>query len=323
LSAVHGHHADHRSIGPASKRSGKPLAIVLGLTSLYLVAEVVGGLLTGSLALLADAGHMLADVLGLAMALFAIWFSQRPATPARTYGFYRAEILAAVANSLLLFGLAGYILLEAWQRFWAPAEIQSLPMLLVALGGLVVNLISLRLLHASAGESLNLRGAYLEVMADLLGSIGVVVAAAIIYLTGWWPADPLISVLIALLILPRTWSLLRGALDVLLESAPAGLDPTEIERATRSLPGVRAVHDLHVWSIASGFVALSAHVQIESRGSHDVLHELQAMLRERFNIHHTTLQVEAVDHPDEGACCTIDPRCLVVGARLPIENQPG
>jgi cobalt-zinc-cadmium efflux system protein len=285
------------------------------------VAEVIGGLLTGSLALLADAGHMLADVLGLAMALFAVWFSRRPATPARTFGFYRAEILAAVANALLLFGVAGYILFEAWQRLWAPSEIQSIPMLVVALGGLVVNLIGLRLLHDSASESLNARGAYLEVMADLIGSIGVVAAAAIIYLTGWWLADPLISVLIALLIVPRTWSLLRGGLDVLLESAPVGIDPAEIEQAARRLAGVKAVHDLHVWSIASGFIALSAHVQAEHRNSHDVLHDLQAMLRERFNIQHSTLQVEVVDHPGEDACCTIDPRCLVVGAHLPLEEQ--
>jgi cobalt-zinc-cadmium efflux system protein len=192
-------------------------------------------------------------------------------------------------------------------------------MLLIALGGLAVNLVGARLLHATAGENLNVRGAYLELLADLLGSVGVILAATVIYFTGWVLADPLISVLIALMIVPRTWQLLRGALDVLLESAPTGVDPAQIEQAARGVAGVVAVHDLHVWSIASGFIALSAHVQAENRSSHDVLHDLQEMLRERFNIQHTTLQVEAVDHPDEGACCTIDPRCLVVGGGLPMQ----
>jgi cobalt-zinc-cadmium efflux system protein len=300
--------------------SQRRLLIVLALTAGYMLAQVAGGFLTGSLALLADAGHMLIDVLGLAMAAFAIWFAQRPATPAKTYGFYRAEVLAAVANSFLLFLVAAYVLFEAWRRLREPYEIQTLPMLLLALGGLGVNLLGAWLLRGRTAENLNLQGAYLEVVADLLGSVGVVLAAAIIHLTGWWQADPLVSIAIGLFIVPRTWVLLKGALDVLLEATPVGLDLAEIELAARELPGVKAVHDLHVWSITSGFVAMSAHVETEGRRSEDVLHELQALLRERFKIEHATLQVEAADHIDDGACCSVDPRCLVVGGRVPLES---
>jgi cobalt-zinc-cadmium efflux system protein len=209
--------ADHRTASSAHQRR---LVVVLCLTAVYMAAEVVGGLVSGSLALIADAGHMLTDVLGLAMALLAIRFAQRPATPARTYGFYRLEILAALANSLVLFGVAAYILYEAWQRLMAPPEVNTTAMLLIALGGLVVNVIGLRLLHVGSHESLNMHGAYLEVLADLLGSIAVIVAAVLIALTGWWQVDPLISALIALFILPRTWMLLRSVIDVLLESTP-------------------------------------------------------------------------------------------------------
>jgi cobalt-zinc-cadmium efflux system protein len=293
------------------------LLMVLALTTVYMLAEVLGGLFTNSLALLADAGHMLTDVLGLAMALFAIRFAQRPATAAKTYGFYRTEILAALANSMLLFGIAGYILYEAWQRFRAPPEVNSLPMLLVAIGGLVVNLIGAKVLHGASGDSLNVRGAFLEVLGDLLGSIGVIVAAGTIYLTGWWPADPLISVGIGLFILPRTWSLLKSALDVLLEATPATIDLHQIESTLRAVAGVDSVHDLHVWTITSGFIAMSGHVAASGRSSADVLHDARMILREQFGIEHATLQVEAADHADDGACCTMDPRCLVVGSLTP------
>ncbi len=303
--------------GSAAARSQRRLLVVLGLTMTYMVVEAVGGLLTNSLALLADAGHMLTDVLGLGMALLAIRFAQRPATPVKTYGLYRAEILAALVNSVVLFGIAGYILYEAWRRFQAPPEVSSLPMLAVAVGGLVVNLIGVRLLHTGAGESLNVRGAFLEVVADLLGSLGVILAAGIIYLTGWWLADPIISVVIGLFILPRTWRLLKSALDVLLEATPEHIDVEQVGAAMREVPGVASVHDLHVWTITSGFVAMSGHVQADGRRSSQVLHDLQALLRERFGIEHTTLQVEQPGHTDDGACCTIDPRCLVVSQPPP------
>lgn len=302
----------HGFAGSAAAASQRQLLLVLGLTTLYLVAEVIGGLVTGSLALLADAGHMFTDVLGLGMASLAIWFAKRPATAARTYGFYRMEVLAALANSVILLGVAVYILFEAWHRFRSPPEVDGLPMLVVAAGGLVVNLIGIKVLHAGAGESLNVQGAFLELVADLLGSVGVILAAVVIYFTGWWPADPIISVVIGLFILPRTWKLLRAALDVLLEATPGHLNAGQVEAAMRQVEGVVSVHDLHIWTITSGFVAMSAHVLTNGRPSAVVLHEVQTLLRERFSIEHTTLQVEEPDHREDGACCTIDPRCLMV-----------
>ena len=285
--------------------------MVLGLTTAYLVAEVIGGLLTGSLALLADAGHMLADVFGLTMALAAVRLAARPATPAKTFGFHRAETLAAVANAILLLGIAGFILYEAWHRFAEPSTVESLPMLLVAAGGLIVNVIGFKVLHGAAGESLNMRGALLEVVADLLGSVGAILAALTIMLTGWYQVDPLVSVLIALFILPRAWSLLRAGLDVLLEATPAHLDLRQVVVTMARVPGVAAVHDVHAWTISSGYVAMSAHVQANGRPSADVLHDLQTLLREELHVDHVTLQVESADHADDGACCVMDPRCML------------
>jgi cobalt-zinc-cadmium efflux system protein len=289
------------------------LVLVLAATAVYLVAEVVGGLLTGSLALLADSGHLLTDVLGLGMAVAAIRFARRPATPSRTYGFYRAEILAALINSLVLLAISGSILVAAWERFRNPGPVEAGPMLIVAAGGLVVTLVGVALLHRDAQHSLNVRGAFLEVFGDLLGALGTMLAAAIILATGWSPADPLISALIGLLIVPRAVALLRNVVDVLLESTPRHLDTHAIEAAMRAVPGVTSVHDLHVWSITSGFVAMSGHVAASGRPSALVLHDLRGMLRERFGIEHVTLQVEveSADHADDWACCTLDPRCLV------------
>ena len=285
--------------------------MVLSLTTAYLVAEVVGGLLTGSLALLADAGHMLADVFGLTMSFAALRMAARPATSRRTFGFHRAEILAAVANAVLLLGIAGFILYEAWQRFAQPAAVESVAMLLVAVGGLVVNLIGFRVLHGAAGESLNIRGALLEVIADLLGSVGAILAALTIMLTGWYQVDPVVSALIALFIVPRAWGLLRAGLDVLLEATPAHLDLDHVVASMGRVPGVSAVHDVHAWTIASGYVAMSAHVQANGRPSAEVLHDLQSLLREELHVDHVTLQVESADHADDGACCVMDPRCLL------------
>jgi cobalt-zinc-cadmium efflux system protein len=286
------------------------LLVVLGLTTAYLLAEVVGGLLTGSLALLADAGHMLADVFGLTMSLAALRIAARPATARNTFGFHRAEILAAVANAVLLLGIAGVVLYEAWHRFSEPEPVASLPMLFVAAGGLIVNMIAFKALHGAAHHNLNLRGALLEVVADMLGSVGAILAAITIMLTGWYQADPLVSVLVALFILPRAWSLLRSGLDVLLEATPAHLDLATIVRAMQQTPGVAAVHDVHAWTISSGYVAMSAHVEASGRASSDVLHDLQTLLREDLHVDHVTLQVESADHMDDGACCIMDPRCL-------------
>lgn len=277
----------------AAGRYRRRLTIVLALTGTYLLAEVAGGLLTGSLALLADAGHMATDVFGLGLALFAIWLGGRPASPERTYGYYRTEILASLLNAVLLFGISGYILYEAWRRFQAPPEVQSLPMLAVASVGLAVNLVGAWLLRGGAGESLNVQGAFLEVVSDLLGSLGVIVAGLVMYFTGWWYADPLFSVGIGLFILPRTWRLLSEAVGILLEGTPSRLNLAEVRAAMEEVPGVESVHDLHVWSITSGYVALSAHVRARSGIDRSQgLAAQNAVLRERFGIEHTTIQIE-------------------------------
>ena len=304
-----GRHVPH---GSAAGRSEGRLRGVFLLTAGYLVVEVAAALFSNSLALLADAGHMLTDVLGLGIALFAVRVARRPATPARTYGFYRAEILAALLNGVVLLALAAYVLVEAWQRLAVPVEVRSGPMLAAAAGGLVVNLIGLKLLRAGSRDSLTMHGAFLEVAADLAASVGAVVAGVVMHFTGWWRADALVSVLIGLFIVPRAWRLLRSALDVLLEASPADVDVAGIEAAMREVPGVQSVHDLHVWTITSGFVAMSGHVEASGRRSSEVLHDVQVLLRERFRIEHATLQVERPDHADDGACCAIDPRCLAL-----------
>jgi cobalt-zinc-cadmium efflux system protein len=307
---MHSHDGIHHE--SAASASERRLLVVLVVTGAYMLAEVVGGLLTGSLALVADSGHLLGDVLGLAMALAAIRFARRPATADRTYGFYRAEILAALANSIGLLLVASWILFAAWQRLTEGAvEINALPMLVVAAGGLVVTLLGVALLHAGARESLNVRAAFLEVLGDLLGAAGTIVAALIILATGWTQADAIISALIGLFVVPRAWALLRSVIDVLLESTPRHLNTPQIEAAMRAEPGVESVHDLHLWSITSGFDAMSGHVRSNGRRSEDVLHDLRTMLRDRFGIQHVTLQVEAADHADDGACCIADPRCFV------------
>lgn len=284
-----GHGHTHTAAG----RNKKRLAIVLALTAAYMVAEVIGGLLTGSLALLADAGHMLTDVAGLALALMAIKFAERPATPERTYGFYRVEILAALANAVVLIGISLYILYEAYQRFRNPPEIQSGTMLVVASIGLIVNLIGIYLLKAPAEESLNMRGAYFEVLADLLASIGVVVAGLIMWRTGWYYADPLISVVIGLFILPRTWLLLREGVGVLLEGTPSDVNLAALRESIKDVTGVADVHDLHVWSLTSGVNAMSVHTVLADHALHDeVLAAVHKRVAAEFKIHHATVQVE-------------------------------
>lgn len=312
----------HETPAEANERR---LSLVLLITAAYLLAEVVGGILTGSLALLADSGHMLGDVIGLAMALGAIRFARRPATAGKTYGFYRAEILAALINSVLLVLVSFWILFAAWQRLLAgEVDIHAGPMLLVAVGGVVVTLIGAALLRGSAESSLNVKAAFLEVVGDLLGAIGTVLAALIILLTGWTPIDAVISAMIGLLMLPRAFALLRSVVDVLLESTPRHLDMPAIEAAMRAEPGVESVHDLHLWSITSGFDAMSGHVRANGRPSEDVLHDLRTMLRDRFGIEHITLQVEAADHADDGACCVADPRCFVPAAiSVPVRASRG
>jgi cobalt-zinc-cadmium efflux system protein len=276
----------------ASHHTGR-LTWVLGLTGGFMVVEIIGALWTGSLALLADAGHMLTDVGGLSMSLLAMWFAQKPPTSMNTYGYFRAEILAAVANGVVLFLVAGYILYEAFERVLRPPQILSGPMLVIAVFGLGVNLLGMGLLHRGAGESLNIRGAYLEVLSDALGSVGVIGAAVLIQTTGFYLADPLISAAIGLFILPRTWALMRQALHILMEGVPPHLDIRQIDMAMTMVPGVRAVHDLHVWTLTSGKEAMSSHVVVDDLTAGDrILRQLHALLHERFGIEHTTLQLE-------------------------------
>lgn len=287
---------DQLSVTAKNRRS---LWIVFGLTFTYFLVEVVGGLVTNSLALLADAAHMLTDVGGLGLALFAAWMSAKPATPQRTYGYYRVEILAALTNAVVLFLMAFFILFEAYRRFREPPEVSSLPMMGVAAVGLVVNLIGMWMLRKASGESLNMQGAYLEVVSDLLGSVGVLVAGVVMLTTGWYYADPLFSVVIGLFILPRTWGLMKQAVNVLLEATPARVNLAEVERTLLGIEGVASVHDLHVWTITSGLDALSGHVVlaagVEPAVADAVVERAAAILKESFQIGHTTIQVERTD----------------------------
>jgi len=282
----------HPGHTPSSRHKNR-LWIVFALTSCFLAVEVVAAFATGSLSLLADAAHMLVDTGGLLMSLLAVWFAERPATPAKTYGYYRVEILAALVNGVVLCLLSVGILIKAYERLWAPPQVPPVPILLVAALGLVVNLVGIGLLRSGAGESLNVRGAYLEVLGDAASSAAVIVAAAVIWATGWAIADPLASLAIALLILPRTWTLLRQAVNVLLEGAPPHLDVSEIESALCAAPGVHRVHDLHVWTLTSGREAMSAHVVVAPDAAKDrILEDLHVILHARFGIDHTTLQLE-------------------------------
>ncbi|WP_240432540.1 cation diffusion facilitator family transporter [Rubrobacter indicoceani] len=293
-----GHLHDH-SHGSTGHRA---LWAVLALTVAFMVVEVAGGLLTGSLALIADAGHMLSDSLALGAALFASWLAGRPATPNRSFGFKRAEILAALANGLTLVVVSVWIFYEAFGRIDAPPEVLGGPMLAVAVLGLAVNAAGAFILSRSAGESLNVEGAYRHVLADALGSVGAIAAAIIILTTGWRYADPIISALIALLILASSWKLLRDSTNVLLEAAPPGFDARDLGRRMVSVPGVSEVHDLHVWTITSGFPALAAHVLVPpGEDCHAARRAIERMLLEDYGVRHTTLQVDHTgDHAPHG-----------------------
>jgi len=286
------HTHTHRSLPTAGLRHRKRLTLVLVLAGIYMLAEVAGGLLANSLALLADAGHMLTDVAALGLSLFAIWAAQRPATPRRTYGYHRMEILAALANGATLVAMAALIFAEAYRRWSDPPDVKGGLMLAVACGGLVVNLASLWILHGGRDESLNVRGAWLHVATDTLGSVQAIAAGVLISAFGWKWADPLASVLIGLLVVFSSWGLLRDAVGVLMEGVPAHLQLDEVAEVMAAVPGVTAVHDLHVWTITSGFVALSSHVVVAPECSEDVLWRVRAVIHDRFGIDHSTIQVE-------------------------------
>jgi cobalt-zinc-cadmium efflux system protein len=276
-------------------RSGatRALRLTLALTVTFTVVEVVGGVLADSLALLADAGHMLSDNASLALALFASWLAARPAGPNRTFGYRRAEILAALFNGVTLVAISIWIFIEAANRFDDPPEVEGGLMLVIAVGGLLVNLLAARLLHRHAQNSLNVSAALRHVLADLLGSVGAIAAALIILISGWEYADPVVSVLIGLLILASSWGILRDSTQILLEGSPSGIEVREVGLAMASTPGVKQVHDLHVWTITSGFAALAAHVLVDrDTDCHATRRALEQMLAERFELEHTTLQVD-------------------------------
>ncbi len=289
----HGHHHGHAHAGARNRRR---LLLTLVLAATYMVAELVGGLMAGSLALLADAGHMLSDTGALALSLFAIWIAQKPATPQRTYGYYRTEILAALANAATLIGISLFIFIEAYHRLVAPPPVQGELVMWIAVGGLVVNLLGLLILHGGKDESLNVRGAWLHLLTDALGSVGAITGGALIWAFGWYWADPVVSALIGVLVVYSAWDLLRESVSVLLEGTPRHIDLEAVRTAMLRVEGVESVHDLHVWTITSGMEAMSGHVVVgdreERRQSGEILADLHDVLHREFGLGHLTIQIE-------------------------------
>jgi cobalt-zinc-cadmium efflux system protein len=285
----HHHHATAAEVAGNRRR----LAVALGLTATYMIAEVVGGIAANSLALLADAGHMFSDAAALGLSLVAVVLAQRPATSQRTYGFHRAEILAALTNGAALLVISVLIAREAWARLAAPPEVHGELMLAVAFGGLVINLANLRILSGGRDSNLNIRGAWLHVMADTFGSVGAISAGCVIYFFGWRWADPVASFIIASLVLYSAWGLVRETLDVLMEGVPRGISIDEVTEALEGLPGVRDAHDLHVWSLTSGRNIATIHLVIAEDADHQrIIDAANRTLATRFAIHHATIQVE-------------------------------
>jgi cobalt-zinc-cadmium efflux system protein len=285
---------------PERHSPARELGVALAITTGFFVIEVVGGLLTGSLALLADAGHMLTDVAALSLALFALWISRRPVSARRSYGYYRIEILAALVNGVALVLIAFYIFWEAIERLQHPPEVQSLPMLAVAGLGLLANLATLGILGHESHANLNVRAAVLHILGDLFGSVGALGAGALMFLTGWYLADPLLSIAIGALILWSAWGLVVESVDILLEATPRHIDASEVADALASVEGVIEVHDLHIWTLTSGYLALSAHAVVPDYSrAEQVLRELAALLHDRYGIEHATIQIEVPGaHPE-------------------------
>ena len=301
----HHGHAGGSSSGPVRRHgdASRRLRIVLALSVAYMLAEAIGGWLTGSLALLADAGHMLSDVAALGLSLFASWIARRPSTPRHSFGYYRAEILAALVNGAALVAISALIVSEAFGRLAHPREVQGTAMLAIATGGLAVNLVGLRLLHEARHDDLNLRGAWLHLLTDALGSLGAMTAGFLAWRFGWNVADPIAGALIAALVVYSSWTLLRQAVDVLMEGTPRGIDADEVRTAILSVDGVLEVHDLHVWTIASGMIALSAHVAVPGENARaGLVLEVREVLYDRFGIDHVTIQVEHESEDDAEAC---------------------
>lgn len=302
--STHDHGHDNSSFG----QNRTALTLALSITSLMMVVEFIGGWISGSLALMSDAGHMLTDTAALGLALFALWFSRRPATAKNTYGFYRVEILAALLNGSLLIVIAGYIFYEAVQRFISPTEVIGSLMLTVAVIGLIANLVGAWILSRGSKENLNVKAALWHVLSDAISSVGVIAGGLIIILTGYTVVDPIIGFLIGLIILRGAWRVVREAVDILLEATPRNIDHEEVIKVLKKVKGIRDIHDLHIWSITSGLIAMSAHVLIEDTlvsECGDVSKTLKKLLKGQFGISHATLEFECENCP-EGLVCRID-----------------
>lgn len=269
------------------------LTWALAISVVYFFAELIAGFMTNSLALLSDAGHMLSDVGALALSIFAFRMARRPATHQSTYGFHRVEILAGLFNGLTLWLIVGVIFAAAYQRIFHPPQVESYGMMIVAILGLVVNLVAAAILHSGHHHNLNMRGAFLHVVSDAIGSVGAIAAGAIMLTTGWYLADPLISIFISALILFSSWSLVKDSLSVLMQAVPKGIRLQEVRETIEAVDGVHEVHDLHVWAVTSDIFTLSAHAVVENGGDfHEVLNGIEDTLKERFNIEHVTIQLE-------------------------------
>ncbi len=288
---VHDHSLPHLHDHAHHSHQGR-LRWALVLTAVFFVAEVAGGVISNSLALLADAGHMFTDVGALALSLFVAWFSRQPAAPEKTYGYLRLEILAALLNGAVLLLVSGLIVWEAIGRLQAPEPLQGGLMLGVALGGLLINAASAAILHPVHGHSLNARGAYLHVIGDLLGSVGTVIAALVVRTTGWLTADPIASMVVTLLVVRSAWRLVRESVDVLLEATPAHISLGRVREGLQSIAGIESVHDLHVWTVTSGMVAMSAHAVVKEPDANQQVLEAAVAAMQRLGISHVTLQVE-------------------------------
>lgn len=324
MTAQPDHDLGHENSDSTEQRvNRKPLAIALGITTVFLVAEVIGGIITNSLALLADAGHMATDVAALGLALFAIWLAGRPATPERSFGFYRAEILAAFINAASLVAISIYIFWEAFQRFGDPPEVDSGLMLIVAVAGLAANAASAWVLSRGGGHqhNLNTRGAFLHVIGDMLGSVGAIIAGVVMLTTGQYWVDPVLSAGIGLLILFSAWKLLKESVNVLLEATPSDIDPSQVRAAVQAVDGIEGMHDLHIWTVTSGLVSMSAHIEVSPDCEwHEALNQMHELLQRDFGINHVTLQPEdhethaglfrgcSLDSPEGRSACMVEPQ---------------
>ena len=308
MSGQHSHTHTHSAHNHRFDRSWRPLTLAFGTQLVFFVVELVGGLLINSLALIADAGHMLSDVAALGLSLLALYYTQRPHTAQKTYGYHRLEILVALVNGLVLWGMSAYILYDAYSRFAQPPAVASQPLMIIAGLGLMVNLFGVMILHPTKDQSINLRSAFLHLLADSLGSVAAIAAGLAIYLRGWYWFDPLAGAAVAVLIIISSWQLVWEAADILMEGTPKHIDLAEVTRALQDWPGVAEIHDLHIWSISSGLFAMSVHVVIKDSRDRDCLtEELEELMFHRFGLEHTTIQLEGENYHNPRVCSLSPP----------------